>query len=143
MDVFPEKKRREIMSRVRNRNTRPEVLVRSLLHRLGYRFRLHRNDLPGTPDIVLPKYGTVIFVHGCFWHGHDCTRGKLPSTNQDFWHKKIEKNVVRDKKATTRLRSQGWNVINVWSCETTSTPKLNSLGHRLVRELGIVDETAD
>ena len=142
MDVFPQKKRQEIMSRVRSRNTRPEALVRSLLHRLGFRFRLHRKDLPGTPDIVLPKYGTVIFVHGCFWHGHDCTRGKLPTTNAEFWRKKIEGNVARDKEATEELRSQGWRVINVWSCETSSCVKLDALGHRLVRELGGVERSA-
>ena len=130
------------MSRVRNRNTRPEVLVRSLLHRLGFRFRLHRKDLPGTPDIVLPKYGAVIFVHGCFWHGHDCSRGKLPDTNADFWRAKIERNIVRDNEVTDQLCSQGWNVIKVWSCETTSTFKLNVLGHRLVRELKAVEDNS-
>jgi DNA mismatch endonuclease (patch repair protein) len=134
MDVFPETKRREIMSRVKNRNTRPERLVRSLLHRLGFRFRLHRSDLPGTPDIVLPKYATVIFVHGCFWHGHDCPRGKLPETNRAFWSNKIATNRRRDQAGYEALKSRGWRVIVVWTCETTTAAKLTELGHRLLRE---------
>jgi DNA mismatch endonuclease (patch repair protein) len=124
------------MSRVKNRNTRQELLVRSLLHRLGYRFRLHRSDLPGTPDIVLPKYSTVVFVNGCFWHGHDCPRGKLPQSNTDFWLAKIEKNRRRDQQAFKELEFLGWNVVIVWTCETTSAAKLTELGHRLVKEIG-------
>src|SRR6056297_1507536 len=116
MDIFSEEKRHEIMSRVRNRNTKPEMLVRSVLHRLGYRFRLHRSDLPGTPDIVLPKYGTVIFVNGCFWHGHDCPRGKIPETNRDFWEKKIEKNRTRDKENYRKIEELGWQTIIIWTC---------------------------
>lgn len=123
------------MSRVKNRNTQPEVLVRSLLHRLGYRFRLHRKELPGTPDIVLPLYRTVIFVNGCFWHGHNCSRGKLPEKNRDFWKAKITKNIERDELNIERLHAMNWNVITVWSCETSSTAKLNELGHRLVKEI--------
>ena len=136
MDIFPEKKRREIMSRVKNRNTRQELLVRSLLHRLGYRFRLHRSDLPGTPDIVLPKYSTVIFVNGCFWHGHDCPRGKLPQSNKEFWLANIEKNRKRDQQNLIALESLGWHVVIVWTCETTSVAKLTELGNRLVEEIG-------
>ena len=124
------------MSRVKNRNTRQELLVRSLIHRLGYRFRLHRSDLPGTPDIVLPKYSTVVFVNGCFWHGHDCPRGKLPRTNQDFWSKKIEKNRERDDKNRELLENLGWKVLIVWTCETTSATKLAELWHRLRNEIG-------
>lgn len=123
------------MSRVKNRNTRQELLVRSLLHQLGYRFRLHRTDLPGTPDIVIPKYSTVIFVNGCFWHGHDCPRGKLPQTNPSFWSAKIEKNRKRDQQNATSLESLGWHVVNVWTCETTSAAKLTELGHRLRNEI--------
>ncbi len=123
------------MSRVKNRNTRQEVLVRSLLHRLGFRFRLHRKELPGTPDIVLPKYHVVIFVNGCFWHGHSCPRGKLPNKNRDFWKAKIEKNIERDRENYRKLQELGWNVVVVWSCETSSAAKLNVLGHRLIREI--------
>ncbi|TVR73375.1 MAG: DNA mismatch endonuclease Vsr [Spirochaetaceae bacterium] len=136
MDVFPEKKRREIMSRVKNRSTRQELFVRSLLHRLGYRFRLHRSDLPGTPDIVLPKYSTVVFVNGCFWHGHDCPRGKLPESNKDFWAEKIEKNRNRDQQNIETLESLGWQVVVVWTCETASAVKLTALGHRLAEAIG-------
>lgn len=123
------------MSRVKNKNTRQEILVRSLLHRLGYRFRLHRRDLPGTPDIVLPKHGIAVFVHGCFWHGHSCNRGKLPESNREFWRLKVERNIERDMLTRDRLRAQGWESITVWSCETGSAKRLTELAHRLVREI--------
>ncbi|MFO7849532.1 MAG: very short patch repair endonuclease [Spirochaetia bacterium] len=123
------------MSRVKNKNTRQELIVRSLLHRLGYRFRLHRKDLPGTPDIVLPKYKTAIFVHGCFWHGHSCSRGKLPKNNREYWKAKIEKNRVRDEEACKDLREAGYYPIVIWGCEISSREKIVILGHRLEREL--------
>lgn len=123
------------MSRVRNRNTQQELLVRSLLHRLGFRFRLHRKNLPGSPDIVLPKYHVAIFVHGCFWHGHACPRGKLPSTNRPFWQTKITANIERDRQAGRLLQAAGWRVIVVWGCETASIAKLTQLAHRLAAEV--------
>lgn len=96
------------MSRVRSRSTKPELIVRSLLHRLGYRFRLHRKDLPGTPDLVLPKYKTVIMVHGCFWHQHKgCKRATLPKSNRAFWKKKLDANRARDARAARELELQG------------------------------------
>lgn len=117
-DKLTPQQRKALMGRVRNKNTAPEMLVRRLLHRMGYRFRLHRRDLPGTPDIVLPKYRTVVFVHGCFWHGHEgCRRGTRPVSNKDFWNAKINRNCERDATATTSLVGAGWRVITVWDCE--------------------------
>ena len=104
------------MSRVRSRNTRPEVLVRQQLHKAGFRFRLNRRDLPGAPDIVLPRFRTVVFVHGCFWHGHSCKRGTRPSSNTDFWNKKIDGNMDRDRRNVLALGKLGWRVETVWAC---------------------------
>lgn len=105
------------MAKVKTKNTAPEVKLRSLLHKNGFRFRLNRKDLPGKPDIVLPKYNAVIFVHGCFWHGHDCKRGKRPQTNEKFWIKKIDANIERDKLDVIKLRELGWRSFVVWGCE--------------------------
>jgi DNA mismatch endonuclease (patch repair protein) len=117
-DIFTKDKRSEIMSRIKGVNTKPELIVRSLLHRLGYRFRLHRKDLSGKPDIVLPRHKKVIFVHGCFWHGHKgCKRSSIPSSNTEFWETKITKNVERDKAKTRELRRQGWKVLILWQCQ--------------------------
>jgi DNA mismatch endonuclease (patch repair protein) len=120
------------MARVRNKNTAPEVLVRKILHHLGYRFRLHRHDLPGHPDIVLPKYRTVVFVHGCFWHSHNCAKGKRPATRTDFWDAKLDKNLERDRASQALLEENGWRVIVVWECETRNA---ESLERRLAAEL--------
>ena len=116
-DVFDPEKRHEIMQSVKTKNTAPEIKLRSLLHRNGFRFRVNRRDLPGKPDIVLPKYKAVIFVHGCFWHGHDCRRGQRPQTNIDFWNQKINKNMDRDKNDISLLKKLGWRVLVVWECE--------------------------
>lgn len=113
------------MSRVGGKNTKPEIVVRSLLHKMGYRFRLQRKDLPGKPDITLPKYKKVIFVHGCFWHGHQgCSRSKRPATNQKFWSEKLDKNIQRDKVTMNALSQLGWEVLTVWSCEVKDTNQL-------------------
>ena len=118
-DVFTKEKRSRIMSRVKGRDTKPEILVRSLVHRMGFRFRIHRGDLPGKPDMVLPRHGKIIFVHGCFWHGHKgCPRSKRPTTNMDFWNKKLDMNIKRDKVFQGKLRSRGWKVMVIWQCET-------------------------
>jgi len=115
------------MSRVSGRNTKPEIVVRSLLHNLGYRFRLHRKDLPGKPDIILPKHKKAIFVHGCFWHGHTgCSRSKRPSTNKEFWCEKLDKNIERDKETVDALRTLGWDVLIVWTCEVKDKDKLKT-----------------
>jgi len=108
------------MSSVKNKNTKPERFVRSLLHAGGLRFRLHKKDLPGSPDIVLPKFNTVIFVHGCFWHGHDCSKGRRPETNTDFWNEKLDRNLQRDKINYEALKNLGWNVKIIWECEAGS-----------------------
>ena len=126
-DVFTKTKRSELMSRIKNRNTRPEMTVRSMLHRMGYRFRLHRADLPGKPDIVLPRYKTVIFVHGCFWHRHkDCRFAYTPKSRTDFWLKKLESNAIRDQQVKTDLERLGWRVITVWECELREPIQLGS-----------------
>lgn len=116
-DIFEPAKRSRIMSQVKVKDTAPEIKLRSILHRNGFRFRLNRKDLPGKPDIVLPKYKAVIFVHGCFWHGHDCKRGRRPKTNIEFWNEKIDKNIKRDQLDIIKLRELGWRVLVVWECE--------------------------
>ena len=105
------------MSRVKGRDTKPELLVRSIVHRLGYRFRLHEKKLPGRPDIVLPRHRKAIFVHGCFWHGHQgCRRAARPATNHEFWDKKLDGNIARDAANLEALREAGWKVLVVWQC---------------------------
>ena len=109
------------MSRIRSKNTSPEMRVRSLLHRMGYRFRLHLKNLPGRPDIVLPKYKTVIFVHGCFWHRHQgCKNCTTPTNRREWWLTKLEGNAARDKVHRDALKKLGWRVIVVWECESES-----------------------
>lgn len=112
------------MQSVHSRDTGPEKAVRSLLHKLGYRFRLHRKDLPGTPDIVLPGKKKVIFVHGCFWHGHDCNKGRLPKSRTEFWTAKVTKNRERDAKVLSQLSELGWSSMTVWQCELRDTDAL-------------------
>lgn len=114
------------MSRIRSRDTKPEFIVRSMLHRMGYRFRLHRKDLPGRPDIVLPRHGTVIFVNGCFWHRHKgCRFSYGPKNRKRFWQKKFNDNVERDKKAKRELKELGWRVIIIWECQTRAAEALS------------------
>ena len=110
--------RSRLMGRVRQKDTEPEMDVRRILHAMGYRYRLHVSELPGRPDIVLPRHHTVVQVNGCFWHGHEtCSRGKLPSSNREFWVDKINKNRARDAATEIELESMGWRVITVWQCE--------------------------
>jgi DNA mismatch endonuclease (patch repair protein) len=117
-DKLTPEQRKALMRRVKNKDTAPEMLVRRLLHSMGFRFRLHCKDLPGTPDIVLPRYRTVVFVHGCFWHGHDgCRRGARPASNTDFWNAKIDRNRERDTAATASLTHAGWRTLIIWDCE--------------------------
>ena len=113
------------MSGIRGKDTKPEIIVRRLLHGLGYRFRLHRRDLPGRPDIVLPKWNTVVFVNGCYWHGHEnCELYRLPKTRSEFWEAKIEGNRKRDEWNYRQLRDAGWQVVLVWECAVSKKNKL-------------------
>jgi DNA mismatch endonuclease (patch repair protein) len=140
VDHLTREQRSRNMSAVRNRNTAPELLARKAAHRLGLRFRLHRSDLPGSPDFVLPKHRTAVFVHGCFWHGHGCSRSKLPQTNVRFWTDKIGKNRLRDAKAEAALRRDGWRVQIVWQCELrnldTALARLSAVAKRLRNKVG-------
>jgi len=118
VDTISETHRSWNMSRIKGRNTAPELRLRSLLHRAGFRFRLHVKDLPGKPDIVLPKYRTAIFVHGCFWHRHEgCRNATTPSTRAEFWQEKFDGNVKRDRRNNAALKAAGWAVITVWECD--------------------------
>ena len=122
------------MRRIRKTDTKPELIVRRLAHRLGYRYRLHRRGLPGTPDLVFPRLRKVIFVHGCFWHQHHCRLGrKQPSTNPDYWLPKLARNVERDRSVRARLQDDGWSVLVIWECETRTPQHLPDL---LVQFLG-------
>jgi len=124
MDIWDKKKRSEVMSKIGSKDTKPELIFRKALFIEGYRYRTHVKELPGKPDIVLPKYKTVIFVHGCFWHYHEnCPEGRIPDTNSKFWKNKLIKNIERDKKHQKELEDMGWNVIVVWECEVEK--KLN------------------
>jgi DNA mismatch endonuclease (patch repair protein) len=127
MDVHTVGQRSRNMSAIKSSNTKPEMRVRSLLHAMGYRFRLHRKDLPGKPDIVLPKFRTVIFVHGCFWHSHDCRWGKVvPKTRPDFWKAKRGDTVRRDERNINELLTAGWRVIVIWECSSRSQEELKN-----------------
>lgn len=133
MDTLTRERRSWNMSRIKGRDTKPELLVRSMLHRLGYRFRLHHRRLPGRPDVVLPKHRTVVFVHGCFWHRHPrCRYAYTPKSNVAFWTTKFEQNVARDAEARRALRKTGWRVVVVWECQakdaTILTARLKTAG---------------
>ena len=119
-DIFSSQKRSDIMSKIGGKNTKPEILVRKFLFSKGFRYRINVKTLPGKPDIVLPKYKTVIFINGCFWHGHNCKKGKLPSSNIDFWREKISNNKSRDDKNSDLLIKLGWKVIIIWQCEISN-----------------------
>ena len=118
MDHISKEKRSWNMSLIRSKNTKPEVFVRSIVHRLGFRFRLYKNNLPGKPDIVLKKYKTVIFVHGCFWHQHkNCRRSNIPKSNREYWIPKLERNQERDAINKKKLKKDGWSVVVAWECQ--------------------------
>lgn len=127
-DNVSKKRRSEIMSNVKSSNTKPEVLVRKFLYSKGIRFRLHDKKLPGKPDIKISKYNIVVFVNGCFWHGHkNCKIYVMPKTNKSFWYEKIQNNVNRDRKNKQKLKGLGWKVITIWECDLKPKKRLNTL----------------
>ena len=126
MDIWNKEKRSAVMARIRSKDTKPELVVRRYLWGRGYRYRKHVRGLPGTPDIVLRKYGVVIFVHGCFWHGHE-THKRIPSAHHDYWEKKICRNKARDERDKEALRRMGWSVITVWECQLKSAVRAQTL----------------
>jgi DNA mismatch endonuclease (patch repair protein) len=131
MDRISSQQRSWTMSRVGSENTGPEVLVRKAAHALGLRFRLHRRDLPGTPDLVFPKRGVALFVHGCFWHRHrGCKRASTPKSQTTYWTKKFKRNVARDQRVAAELKALGWRRVVVWECETKDSKKLTDLLER-------------
>ncbi|WP_124354863.1 very short patch repair endonuclease [Pseudomonas chlororaphis] len=125
-DVVNAAKRSLMMSGIQGKNTSPELQIRQALHARGFRFRIHAKHLPGKPDLLLPKYKAVIFVHGCFWHGHNCRYFKVPQTRTEFWVEKIEKNQTRDKAQIAALRTLGWRVLIVWECAVRAMTKQKS-----------------
>ncbi|WP_081025131.1 very short patch repair endonuclease [Pseudomonas amygdali] len=125
-DVVDSATRSRMMAGIQGKNTSPELLIRKALHARGFRFRIHAKDLPGKPDLVLPKYSAVIFIHGCFWHGHDCRYFKVPKTRPEFWLEKIRKNQARDLSQIATLQSIGWRVLVVWECAVRSMKKQKS-----------------
>lgn len=141
-DVHTPEQRSRNMAAIRGKDTKPEIVVRTALHALGYRFRLHRRDLPGTPDIVLTKYRTVIFVHGCFWHSHDCRYGRVtPATRSEFWSDKRAGTVERDKRKISVLEGEGWQVLTIWECETRDPGAVDRLLRERLNRCGLSPET--
>jgi len=122
-DIMTAERRSRLMSRIRGRHTKPELLIRRGMHALGFRYRLHVNDLPGKPDMVFPKYGAVVFIHGCFWHGHDCPLFREPTTNAEFWKRKIAANRENDARKAAELESSGWRILTVWECSIRGRQK--------------------
>ena len=123
-DTVSPAKRSDVMSRVRSTDTKPELLIRKGLHSLGFRYRLHAKDLPGKPDLVFPRYRALIFVNGCFWHGHDCNLYRFPKSNTEYWKGKISRNVERDASNMKRLNDAGWRILVIWECATKGKAKL-------------------
>jgi DNA mismatch endonuclease, patch repair protein len=135
MDHVTPHRRSVIMQMVRASNTKPELAVRKLLHGLGFRFRLQKKNLPGTPDIVLPRWRAVVLIHGCFWHRHDgCRKATTPKSNTKYWCQKFHANVERDRRVATRLKSMGWRVCVVWQCELSDPQRLESRLARFIRK---------
>ncbi len=133
-DIVSQQRRSQIMARIKAVDTAPELIVRRVLHRMGYRFRLHVSDLPGKPDIVLPKHKTVFLVHGCFWHGHTCKDGRhRPKSNTDYWNAKLDGNAARDNRNKRLLRRSGWRIVVIWSCQCTAEARIQSIIKKAMR----------
>ena len=135
VDIYSKSKRSSIMSKISGKETKPEIIVRKFLFSKGFRYRKNDKRFPGKPDIVVPKYKTIIFIHGCFWHSHDCKAGKLPETRKNFWEKKISDNIIRDKKNKTDLEKDDWKVLIVWNCEISSISKRDTTLNLLINEI--------
>lgn len=134
MDVHSKKQRSFNMSQIKGKNTKPEVLVRKHLFSKGFRYRINDKRYPGKPDIVLPKYKIILFIHGCFWHQHDCKYFKWPKTNLAFWKNKIEGNIIRDRNNISELEKMGWKIIIIWECEISSKQKLESKMNKVIKQ---------
>jgi DNA mismatch endonuclease (patch repair protein) len=133
MDNLTKEERSVVMSKVRSKDTKPELTIRYIIHKEGYRYRLHKKSLPGKPDLVFASLGKIINVNGCFWHGHSCKAGRIPKSNVQFWVNKIEANKARDRKNMRKLNRLGWSVKTIWECQTKNKSKLTD---RLLRFLG-------
>ena len=135
VDNLTTEQRKRNMTAIKSRHTKPEIIVRSLLHRLGFRFRLHDQKLPGKPDIVLPKHKKIVLVHGCFWHMHDCKRGNVtPKTNVDYWQTKRFRNVARDIENLKIYKKEGWKTLTIWECEVKDLPKLETTLKKFLKQ---------
>lgn len=135
-DFLSPSERSERMSRIRGKDTRPELALRRVLHGLGFRYRLHGAGLPGKPDLIFPRYRTVVFVHGCFWHRHEgCNIATTPKSNTSFWLEKFQKNVDRDHRVSAQLEARGWLVLIAWECELSSAAKAFETGKRLAAKI--------
>jgi len=133
MDTITAAERSALMSRIRSKDTKPELAVRSLLHGLGYRFRLHCHKLPGTPDVVLPRHRKIVLIHGCFWHGHACSLGSKPKSNSEYWRRKIRGNRTRDRRNLLALKRAGWRVLELWECEIRANSRIANRLQRFMR----------
>ncbi|MBC7191937.1 very short patch repair endonuclease [Marinobacter sp.] len=143
VDIVDHQTRSRMMSGIKGKNTKPEIWIRKALHASGFRFRLHRKDLPGSPDVVLPKYHAVILINGCFWHGHDCHLFKWPQTRREFWKDKINGNIARDQKNQAELKLLGWRVCILWECELKGTKEDRRLEAIDTVAKWIVDESSE
>lgn len=142
IDIYSKSKRKDIMSKIKSQDTKPEIMVRKWLFSQGFRFRKNDKRYPGKPDIVLPKYKTMIFINGCFWHGHEgCINSELPKTNIDFWKDKIEKNKINDENSISKIEEMGYNVIVIWQCQLSNKKKrsdtLSQLKQNILKNLDV------